>query len=65
MFTGKWEARVVVIEGRVAPTTGRMARAAIRAELPVMFILRRMACITIRRCTFIYAIGVACTALYV
>lgn len=57
------ETGLVVVEGGVAPSVGRVTGTAIGAELTIVFVFRGMAGITVGRRAFV-AVGMTCLALY-
>ena len=63
MMPDQWECGIVVIEGYISPSTGIVAGAAVCAKLTVVVIFCGMARITICGRAFIYAVGMAGSAL--
>jgi len=57
MLSNKWEGRIVVIEGDIIPTAGRMAGAAIGAKLPVVIVVGSMTGIAVGWRALIDTIG--------
>jgi hypothetical protein len=62
MTIGQWKTRAIVVEGRVFPTARTMAGGTIRAELPVMFIVRAVTGKTICGCACEDVILMTCLA---
>lgn len=63
MFPFERETGLVVVEGSVAPSIGRVTGTAIGAELTIVFVFRGMTGITVGRRAFV-AVGMTCLALY-